>query len=67
MFSFKPNLNLGYDAKRDRWSGYEPTDFNEQAVSEYEKMEEARKLIRVEKVGSLIFLSFQIHVKILNR
>lgn len=45
-----PNLNLNYDAKRDRWSGYDPTEFNDQVVFEYKKMNEARKMIRAEKI-----------------
>lgn len=38
-----------YDAKRDRWNGYDPASHNK-IVAEYEAMEEERKKIREDEV-----------------
>ena len=42
-----PKLELGWDAKRDRWNGYNADDYRF-VVQEFEKMDETRKLIRAE-------------------
>jgi pre-mRNA-processing factor SLU7 len=38
-----------YDAKRDRWSCYDPSDYRE-VEEEFEKMEEARRKLKAEQV-----------------
>ncbi|KAL3103348.1 hypothetical protein niasHS_002534 [Heterodera schachtii] len=44
-----PSLEMGYDAKRDRWNGYNAEDYS-LVAAEFEKMEETRKLIRAEQL-----------------
>ncbi|XP_051167554.1 pre-mRNA-splicing factor Slu7-like [Leptopilina boulardi] len=47
----QPDLSLDYDAKRDRWAGYDPSEHRE-IVEEYQKIEEAKKEIRAEKLNA---------------
>lgn len=36
------NVDLGWDAKRDRWAGYDPSEYR-QVVEEYEEMENLKR------------------------
>uniref|UniRef100_A0A914HIL5 Pre-mRNA-splicing factor SLU7 n=1 Tax=Globodera rostochiensis TaxID=31243 RepID=A0A914HIL5_GLORO len=42
-------IEMGYDAKRDRWNGYNAEDYS-LVAAEFEKMEETRKLIRADQL-----------------
>ena len=46
----QPELALDYDAKRDRWAGYDPAEHQE-IVEEYHKVEEAKKEMRAKKLN----------------
>lgn len=50
-----PKLALNYDAKRDRWAGYD-TATHQEKIEEFKKLEEARRVIRAEKMrtGELV-------------
>lgn len=45
----QPNLQLDYDGKRDRWSGYDPKNHRE-IIEEYQKVEEAKRQLKAEKL-----------------
>lgn len=47
----QPTLSVSYDGKRDRWSGYDPSEHKE-IVEEYQKIEEAKRHIRAEKLNA---------------
>ncbi|KAI4458225.1 step ii splicing factor slu7 [Holotrichia oblita] len=44
-------LNLSYDGKRDRWSGYDPTE-HRAIIEEYQKVEEAKRQLRADKLDA---------------
>lgn len=44
-------LNLSYDGKRDRWSGYDPNE-HRAIVEEYQKVEEAKRQLRADKLDA---------------
>lgn len=48
------DLKLDYAAKRDRWNGFNPVDYD-RVVEEHQQMEETRKLIKEKNVGFLEF------------
>ena len=45
----QPNLDFTYDAKRDRWNGYNPDD-HQAIVEEYAKIEMAKRALKAEKL-----------------
>lgn len=47
----QPDLSISYDGKRDRWSGYDPAE-HRTIVEEYQKIEEAKRQLRAEKLNS---------------
>lgn len=47
----QPELSVSYDGKRDRWSGYDPSE-HKSIIEEYQKVEEAKRQLRAEKLNS---------------
>jgi pre-mRNA-processing factor SLU7 len=45
------NIEMGWDAKRDRWNGFDPSEYNA-VVEEYNELEELRKKAKEEAGGS---------------
>ncbi|XP_045483843.1 pre-mRNA-splicing factor Slu7-like [Harmonia axyridis] len=45
------NLLLSYDGKRDRWSGYEPSE-HKAVIEEFQKIEEAKRQLKAEKLNA---------------
>ncbi|XP_022920715.2 pre-mRNA-splicing factor Slu7 [Onthophagus taurus] len=45
------NLNLSYDGKRDRWSGYDPSE-HKAIIEEFQKVEEAKRQLRADKLDA---------------
>ncbi|XP_026465483.1 pre-mRNA-splicing factor Slu7-like [Ctenocephalides felis] len=45
----QPELVVDYDGKRDRWSGYDPSQ-HKAIIEEYQKIEEAKRQLRAEKL-----------------
>lgn len=47
----QPELSMDYDGKRDRWAGYDPAE-HRAIVEEYQKIEEAKRQMRAEKLNA---------------
>lgn len=45
----QPNLELDFDSKRDRWNGYNPSEYTA-IVEEFEKVEEAKRRLKAERL-----------------
>lgn len=45
------DMELGYDAKRDRWNGYDPSE-HKRIYEEYAAVEEARQKLREEEIDN---------------
>lgn len=45
----QPELSMDYDGKRDRWAGYDPSE-HRAIVEEYQKIEEAKRQMRADKL-----------------
>nr|CDS27535.1 step II splicing factor slu7 [Hymenolepis microstoma] len=43
------DIKLGYDAKRDRWNGYDARE-HQRFVAEFQRLEEARKIVKAKKI-----------------
>ena len=48
---FIQDVSTGYDAKRDRWTGYDPSE-HKRIYEEYEAIEAARKKLREEEIDN---------------
>ncbi|XP_044760261.1 pre-mRNA-splicing factor Slu7-like [Coccinella septempunctata] len=48
---FQKNLLLSYDGKKDRWSGYEPSEHTA-VIEEFQKIEEAKRQLKAEKLNA---------------
>ncbi len=46
----QPKLIQSYDAKRDRWAGYDPAQ-HKAIVEQYQQIEEAKRQLRAEKLN----------------
>ena len=44
-------LSLSYDGKRDRWSGYDPSE-HKTIIEEFQKVEEAKRQLRADKLNA---------------
>uniref|UniRef100_A0A1B6E267 Pre-mRNA-splicing factor SLU7 n=1 Tax=Clastoptera arizonana TaxID=38151 RepID=A0A1B6E267_9HEMI len=47
----QPELDRDYDGKRDRWSGYDPSQ-HRAIIEQYHKIEEAKRQLRAEKLNA---------------
>ncbi len=47
----QPDFEFSYDAKRDRWNGYN-TDHHQKVIEEFSKVEMAKRQLKAEKLQS---------------
>ncbi|XP_022694695.1 pre-mRNA-splicing factor SLU7-like isoform X2 [Varroa jacobsoni] len=45
----QPDLKFDFDGKRDRWNGYDPSQYRE-VVEEYRRVEDAKRLLKEQKL-----------------
>ncbi|CAG9863898.1 unnamed protein product [Phyllotreta striolata] len=45
------NLSLSFDGKRDRWSGYDPSE-HKTVIEEFQKVEEAKRQLKSDKLNA---------------
>ncbi|CAH1155122.1 unnamed protein product [Phaedon cochleariae] len=45
------NLSLSFDGKRDRWSGYDPSE-HKAVIEEFQKVEDAKRHLKAEKLNA---------------
>ncbi|OQR77108.1 pre-mRNA-splicing factor SLU7-like [Tropilaelaps mercedesae] len=45
----QPDLKFDFDGKRDRWNGYDPSQYKE-VVEEYRRVEDAKRLLKEQKL-----------------
>ncbi|KAF7278273.1 hypothetical protein GWI33_008629 [Rhynchophorus ferrugineus] len=45
------NLSLSFDGKRDRWSGYDPSE-HKSVIEEFQKVEEAKRQLKAQKLDA---------------
>lgn len=46
----QPDLDLGFEGKRDRWNGYDPARHKFEVTEEYQKIDIARKAINAQRL-----------------
>nr|CAD7195344.1 unnamed protein product [Timema douglasi] len=59
------DLSMDYDGKRDRWAGYDPSE-HKAIIEEYQKVEEAKRQLRAEKLNANIEGEEEEEVRTLN-
>ena len=56
----QPDLDLGFEGKRDRWNGYDPARHRFEVFEEFQKVDIARKAINAQR--SVVNFSPSFHI-----